>query len=36
MALELGSRQVWLFMRKALATVKVRRAEMSFLLALIA
>ena len=35
MALELGSRQDFLVMRKALATMKVRRAEMSFLLALI-
>ena len=35
MALEFGSRQFWIVMRKALATMKVRRAEMNFLLALI-
>jgi hypothetical protein len=35
MALELGSRQDWLVMRKALATMKVMRAEINILLALI-
>ena len=35
MAVELGGRHVWLVMRKALATMKVMRAEINILLTLI-